>query len=99
MSDIVFMRTWFKVDPEKFYNPLSSYQDTRLMKTTWELRKEREISAPINPDSEYKEIVRKKRVFNPLVIPKVFFLISLMFLYKLEARIQSTFCFKTKSTT
>lgn len=73
MSDIVFMRTWFKVEPEKFYNPLSSYQDVRLMKTTWELRKDRQIENPINPDSEYKEIVRKKRVFNPLVIPKVFF--------------------------
>ncbi len=72
MSDIVFLRTWFPVEPEKFYNPLSTYQDLRLMKTTWELRQERQIQVPINPDSEYKEIERKKRVFNPLVIPRVF---------------------------
>lgn len=72
MSDIVFLRTWFGVQPEKFYNPLSSYQDTRLMKTTWELRQENKIATPVNPDSEYKEIERKKRMFNPLVIPRVF---------------------------
>lgn len=71
MSDIIFLNTWYALEPEKFYNPIMSYQDTRLMKTTWELRKERMISAPVNPDSEYKAIERKKRVFNPLVIPKV----------------------------
>ena len=70
MSDIVFLRTWFGVAPEKFYNPLLTYQDTRLMKTTWELRQENKIDAPVNPDSQYKEITRKKRIFNPLVIPR-----------------------------
>lgn len=40
------------------------------MKTTWELRKETQIEAPKNADSEYKIIERKKRVFNPLLIPK-----------------------------
>ena len=74
MSDIVFLRSWFTVQPEKFYNPISSYQDIRLMKTTWELRKDRQIETPINPDSQYKEIERKKRIFNPLVISKVFIL-------------------------
>ena len=71
MSDIVFLRTWYPVDIEKFYNPVLSYEQVRLMKTTWELRQEKMIDAPVNPDSEYKEIERKKRVFNPLVIPKV----------------------------
>jgi len=70
MSDIIFLRTWFGVTPEKFYNPLLTYQDIRLMKTTWELRQEQQLSAPVKQDSEYKEITRKKRVFNPLVIPK-----------------------------
>lgn len=71
MSDIVFLRTWYKIEPEKFYNPVMSYQDTRLMKTAWQLRKEKEIKPVSKPDSEYKLIERKKRVFNPLVIPKV----------------------------
>ena len=43
----------------------------RLMKTTWELKKELNVLPLTNPDSEYKEIERKTRVFNPLVIPKV----------------------------
>lgn len=76
MSDIVFLRTWYKIEPEKYYNPVLSYQDIRLMKTTWELRKEQKIEAPKNPDSEYKQIERKKRVFNPLIIPKVFSIIN-----------------------
>jgi hypothetical protein len=71
MSDIVFLRTWYKIEPEKFYNPVMSYGETRLMKTIWQLRKEQQIKPNSKPDSEYKLIERKKRVFNPLIIPKV----------------------------
>lgn len=71
MSDIVFLRTWYRVNPEKYYNPVMSYQETRLMKTAWQLRKDNQTKIVSKPDSEYKEIERKKRVFNPLVIPKV----------------------------
>jgi len=39
MSDIVFMKTWFNMPLEKFYNPIVDYQKGRLMKTTWELKK------------------------------------------------------------
>ena len=27
MSDIIFCRTWFPIEPEKYYNPLTSYQE------------------------------------------------------------------------
>jgi hypothetical protein len=98
MSDIIFLNTWYALEPEKYYNPVLSYQDVRLMKTTWELRREKMLPAPGNPDSEYKQIERKRRVFNPLVISKV-----IMFFFKLltivEFGSQSSFCFKTKVTT
>lgn len=41
------------------------------MKTAWQLRREKLIEVPQNPDSEYKQVERKKRLFNPLVVPKV----------------------------
>jgi ribosome biogenesis protein BMS1 len=40
------------------------------MKTVYELRKERQLKIPQNPDSAYHPIVRKPRKFNPLHIPK-----------------------------
>ena len=43
----------------------------RLMKTTWELRKENQVSVPLNKDSDYKEIERIPKAFKPLVLPKV----------------------------
>ncbi|EAS05797.2 elongation factor Tu GTP-binding domain protein (macronuclear) [Tetrahymena thermophila SB210] len=70
MSDLVFMRTWYKVPLEKFYNPIISYEKTRLMKTTWELRKMLNIDVKQKVDSEYQEIERTEKKFNPLLIPK-----------------------------
>lgn len=55
-SDIIFCKTWFKMPMQKFYNPISSFEPTKLMKTTWELRREHNLSAAQNPDSEYREI-------------------------------------------
>jgi len=43
----------------------------RLMRTTAELRNDLGIEQPEKKDSEYKEIVREKRVFAPLVVPNV----------------------------
>jgi hypothetical protein len=42
----------------------------RLMMTTWELRKKHKIDNKKNEDSEYHEINRVPKVFNPLQIPK-----------------------------
>ncbi|XP_040420537.1 ribosome biogenesis protein BMS1 homolog [Cygnus olor] len=77
MSDIVFVRTWYPVSIPKFYNPVTSLlkpagekDSWRGMKTTGQLRHERGIKLKQNKDSLYKPIVREKRHFNKLHIPK-----------------------------
>ena len=75
LSDIVFLRTWTKVDVPKFYNPVTTgmFKDSkewRGMKTVGQLRYEKSMPIPVNPDSIYKPIERKNRVFNKLKVPK-----------------------------
>jgi ribosome biogenesis protein BMS1 len=75
LSDIVFLRTWTKVDVPKFYNPVTTgmFKDSkewRGMKTVGQLRYEKSLPIPVNPDSIYKPIERKNRVFNKLKVPK-----------------------------
>ncbi|KAB2615160.1 ribosome biogenesis protein bms1-like [Pyrus ussuriensis x Pyrus communis] len=75
MSDIVFLRAWTRVEVPRFYNPLTTSLQPRDktwqgMKTTTELRREHNIPIPVNKDSLYKQIERKLKKFNPLVIPK-----------------------------
>ncbi|NXX55748.1 BMS1 protein, partial [Scopus umbretta] len=77
MSDIVFVRTWYPVSIPRFYNPVTSLlkpagekDSWSGMKTTGQLRHERGIKLKQNKDSLYKPIVREKRHFNKLHIPK-----------------------------
>ncbi|KAJ7980661.1 Ribosome biogenesis protein BMS1 [Quillaja saponaria] len=75
MSDIVFLRAWTLVEVPTFYNPLTTALQPRDktwqgMRTLAELRRELNIPIPVNKDSLYKNIERKPRKFNPLVIPK-----------------------------
>ncbi|XP_044466219.1 ribosome biogenesis protein bms1 isoform X2 [Mangifera indica] len=75
MSDIVFMRGWADVEVPRFFNPLTTAlqprdKTWRGMKTVAQLRRENNLSIPVNKDSLYKPIERKQRNFNPLVIPK-----------------------------
>ncbi|XP_015164408.1 ribosome biogenesis protein BMS1 homolog isoform X3 [Solanum tuberosum] len=75
MSDIVFLRAWTQVEVPSFYNPLTTAlqprdQTWRGMKTVAELRREHNLPVPVNKDSLYKPIERKRKKFNPLVIPK-----------------------------
>ncbi|XP_024034772.1 ribosome biogenesis protein BMS1 homolog [Citrus clementina] len=75
MSDVVFMRGWADVEIPRFYNPLTTAMQPRDkiwqgMKTIAELRREHNLSIPVNKDSLYKAIGRRPRKFNPLVIPK-----------------------------
>ncbi|XP_019451232.1 PREDICTED: ribosome biogenesis protein BMS1 homolog isoform X3 [Lupinus angustifolius] len=75
MSDIVFLRAWTQVEVPQFYNPLTTALQPRDktwqgMKTVAELRRENNLSIPVNKDSLYKKIERKQRKFNPVVIPK-----------------------------
>ncbi|KAL9261578.1 Ribosome biogenesis protein BMS1-like protein [Drosera capensis] len=75
MSDIVFLRAWTQVEVPSFYNPLMTALQPREqawqgMKTVAELRREHNIPTPVNKDSFYKKIERRKKKFNPLVISK-----------------------------
>ncbi|XP_076247659.1 ribosome biogenesis protein BMS1 homolog [Calliopsis andreniformis] len=77
LSDIVFCRTWYKVDVPKFYNPVTSLllppeEKNRWqgMKTTGQLKREKNIHIPANTDSMYTPIQREPKVFKPLSIPR-----------------------------
>ncbi|EPY78163.1 BMS1, ribosome assembly protein-like protein [Camelus ferus] len=77
MSDIVFMRTWYPVSVPAFYNPVTSLlkpigeKDTWSgMRTTGQLRLAHGIKLKPNKDSLYKPIMRQKKHFNSLHIPK-----------------------------
>ncbi|KAH0506828.1 Ribosome biogenesis protein BMS1-like protein [Microtus ochrogaster] len=77
MSDIVFMRTWYPVSIPAFYNPVTSLlkpvgeKDTWSgMRTTYQLRLAHGIKLKPNKDSLYKPILRQKKHFNSLHIPK-----------------------------
>ncbi|XP_037939810.1 ribosome biogenesis protein bms1 isoform X2 [Teleopsis dalmanni] len=77
LSDIVFCRTWFRVDVPRFYAPVTSLLlcgEEKLqwqgMKTLGQLKREREIRNEVQTDSLYTEIKRQPKVFKPLVIPK-----------------------------
>lgn len=41
LSDIVFCRTWYKIEPSKIYNPIISYDKMRLIKTLFEIQKDK----------------------------------------------------------
>lgn len=76
ISDIVFCRTWFKVDIAKFYAPVtnmllpvdakSSWQG---MKTLGQLKREKNIRNEANPDSSYTPVERQPHNFRELIIP------------------------------
>jgi len=75
-SDIVFLRTWVRVEAEKFYNPVLSLliEDGgkwKGMRTVGQQRYEKRIEAPKKKDSEYKPIVRPKQRFAPFNIEAV----------------------------
>ena len=59
MSDIVFLRTWYPVQPIPYYNPVtsllvSSLEEWTSMKTQYQLRKLYNIPIAHKKDSEYK---------------------------------------------
>uniref|UniRef100_A0A8D8PLR9 Ribosome biogenesis protein BMS1 homolog n=1 Tax=Cacopsylla melanoneura TaxID=428564 RepID=A0A8D8PLR9_9HEMI len=77
LSDIVFCRTWYKVDIPHLYNPVTSLllppeqKDTWTgMKTTGQLKRERGLQNQPQFDSMYTPIVRKPKTMTKLKIPK-----------------------------
>ncbi|KAL3286904.1 hypothetical protein HHI36_001390 [Cryptolaemus montrouzieri] len=77
LSDIVFCRTWYKVDVPKFYNPLNNLllppdkkNAWKGARTTGEIKRDHDIRAEVDPDHLYETIVREEKPFAPLVIPR-----------------------------
>ncbi|KAM4525831.1 ribosome biogenesis protein BMS1 homolog [Fundulus diaphanus] len=77
MSDIVFLRSWYPVSVPQLYNPVTSLLLPAGQKDSWagmrtlgQLKHDLGIRNQPKPDSLYKPIVRAKRHFNPLHIPK-----------------------------
>jgi ribosome biogenesis protein BMS1 len=76
ISDIVFCRTWFKVDVPQFYAPITNMllptgekSQWQGMKTLGQLKRERDLRSVVNEDHLYKPIQRAPQVFKPLTIP------------------------------
>lgn len=76
MSDIVFCRTWFKIDVPEFYAPVTNMllpidakSQWQGMKTLGQLKRERNIKAEVDEDHLYKPIERPVHTPKPLKIP------------------------------
>lgn len=76
ISDIVFCRTWFKVDVPQFYAPITnmllpmtSKSQWQGMKTLGQLKRENNLRAVVNEDHLYRPIVRQAPNFRPMTIP------------------------------
>ncbi|KAH3757956.1 ribosome biogenesis protein BMS1 [Pelomyxa schiedti] len=75
-SDIVFLRSWYRVALPKLYNPVtnmlhgSNRLGWRAMKLVREIREERGLPIPSKFDSLYKEVVRQPHIDAPVRIPE-----------------------------
>lgn len=74
MSDIVFLRAWYPVQVRKFCTMVTNLLETDKtewngMRLTGEVRHELGLKTPLRPNSQYQEIVRPSRHFNPLKVP------------------------------
>lgn len=77
MSDIVFLRCWYAIEPRRFYNPIASHLSAShlsfpAMRLTGKVRFDENIKTPNPVNSIYKPITNRQEVrkFNPLKIPK-----------------------------
>lgn len=86
MSDIVFLRAWYPVKPQKFYNPVTNLLENSTaepspegiqldsgwkgMRLTGQVRADANIATPSLPNSAYRPIDRPTRHFNPLRVPR-----------------------------
>ncbi|KAJ2515231.1 Glycoside hydrolase 2 (Mannanase, beta-galactosidase) [Coemansia sp. RSA 2049] len=70
LSDIVFLRAFYKVPIKQFYNPITSLLSVAYMRTIAEIRRSKSLPVPNKADSHYKPIKREVKRFNPLQVPK-----------------------------
>ncbi|XP_017781271.1 PREDICTED: ribosome biogenesis protein BMS1 homolog [Nicrophorus vespilloides] len=75
-SDIIFCRTWYKVDVKNFYTPVNTLllpaeqkNSWRGLRTTGEIKRSKGIQSQPALDSLYTEIERTVKPFKPLIIP------------------------------
>lgn len=76
LSDIVFCRTWYKVDVPEFYNPVTTLllppdkkNQWKGLRTTGEIKREKNLRNAVNKDSLYVPVIREEKPFKPLVVP------------------------------
>ncbi|KAH7925869.1 DUF663-domain-containing protein [Leucogyrophana mollusca] len=75
MSDIIFLRAWYSIQPRKYYNPvtsllLSDKAHWAGMRLTGQVRREEGLKTPLNVNSHYRPVERSARRFNTLKVPK-----------------------------
>ncbi|KAI0087738.1 DUF663-domain-containing protein [Irpex rosettiformis] len=75
MSDIIFLRAWYSIQPRKFYNPvtsllLSDKGEWTGMRLTGQVRRDEGLKTPLTVNSTYKAVQRAPRRFNTLKVPK-----------------------------
>lgn len=77
MSDIVFLRTWVNVPIPRFCIPVTSLLLPSDQKSKWQgcrtlgcLRRDKGLTVAISEDSKYTPIVRREKIFAPLIVPK-----------------------------
>ncbi|CCM06127.1 uncharacterized protein FIBRA_08376 [Fibroporia radiculosa] len=74
MSDIIFLRAWYAIEPRKFYNPVTSLllsqKEWSGMRLTGQIRRDEGVKTPSNLNSTYRAVERPTRRFNTLKVPK-----------------------------
>ncbi|KAL5594371.1 hypothetical protein BROUX41_001306 [Berkeleyomyces rouxiae] len=70
ISDIVFLRAWYPVKPQRFYNPVTNLIGWQPMRLTGEIRRAENIATPLPKNSQYRKITRETRHFNGLKVPR-----------------------------
>lgn len=81
MSDIVFLRAWYPVKPQRFYNPVTNLLEAldpntqkgngwKSMRLTGAIRRDEGLPTPMQKDSAYRPVERATRHFNPLRVPR-----------------------------
>ncbi|ORX35996.1 hypothetical protein BD324DRAFT_642702 [Kockovaella imperatae] len=75
MSDIVFLRAWYAIEPKQLYNPVTSLlsadkDNWKGMRLTGQIRRDEGIDTPLDANSKYRAVERSTRRFNPLKVPR-----------------------------
>jgi ribosome biogenesis protein BMS1 len=66
MSDLVFLRAWYSIEPKKLYNPVTSLlladkRGWQGMRLTGQIRRDEGMNTPLNPNSAYKVCLHAQR--------------------------------------